>query len=277
MVLDFNAELKKFPDNRSLSTIADNIETWLDSLNISAVGAGLVTDNLVLDLPLDTGSGTTAVDRSGNGNDGTIANATWVNGRFGKALNFSGADVDLVTIPHSTDYDLGLNSFSIAFWLKYSDKTINRYIMCKRTPYYWYIRTNTDGEVFGRFRGVNSVGTDINSVRDLSDNSWHFIVIVCGRGSPMKVYVDSVDDTSSGSTIASNVDLSASSSLKINGWEMGGSGKTLKGIFDEFRIYHKALTLLEVNKLYRNTVFDRRHKIKIQHKGGFYEVKVVYV
>jgi hypothetical protein len=40
---------------------------------------------------LDEGSGTTAYDRSGNGNNGTLYNnPTWVDGKFGKALSFNG-------------------------------------------------------------------------------------------------------------------------------------------------------------------------------------------
>lgn len=42
------------------------------------------------------GTGTTLVDSSGNGNDGTINGATWADGMFGKALRFDGAD-DYVT------------------------------------------------------------------------------------------------------------------------------------------------------------------------------------
>ena len=54
----------------------------------------------------DEGSGTIANDSSGNGNNGTlVAGPTWVNGRFGGALEFDGADdrVDLGGFDLTTD------------------------------------------------------------------------------------------------------------------------------------------------------------------------------
>lgn len=47
-------------------------------------------DGLVAYWDFDEGSGTIAKDKSGNGNDGTIHGATYVNGRYGKALSFNG-------------------------------------------------------------------------------------------------------------------------------------------------------------------------------------------
>ena len=47
---------------------------------------------LVLDLPLNDGGGTTALDYSGLGNDGTLTVAsTWAAGRDGPALSFDGS------------------------------------------------------------------------------------------------------------------------------------------------------------------------------------------
>ena len=58
------------------------------------VGAGLdVRDapGLVAAYGFDEGSGTTVTDASGNGNNGTITNATWATtGKYGKALQFNG-------------------------------------------------------------------------------------------------------------------------------------------------------------------------------------------
>ena len=45
---------------------------------------------------LDDGSGTTAMDSSGNGNDGTVeGGAQWVAGQLGGALQFNGSDADV--------------------------------------------------------------------------------------------------------------------------------------------------------------------------------------
>ena len=61
---------------------------------------------LVAAYGFDEGSGTTVTDASGNGNNGTITNATWAtSGKYGKALQFNGTS-SLVTIPDSASLHL---------------------------------------------------------------------------------------------------------------------------------------------------------------------------
>ena len=51
------------------------------------------TPGLVAAYGFDEGSGTTVTDASGNGNTGTITNATWAaTGKYGKALQFNGTN-----------------------------------------------------------------------------------------------------------------------------------------------------------------------------------------
>ena len=61
---------------------------------------------LVAAYGFDAGAGTTAVDQSGNGNLGTLSNATWsTTGKFGNALSFNGTNAS-VSIPDSNSLDL---------------------------------------------------------------------------------------------------------------------------------------------------------------------------
>ena len=65
----------------------------------------------------DEGSGTTAHDTSGNGNDGTITGARWVTGISGSALKFS----DTNTYVLMKRFPDGINSnseFTVSFWIK---------------------------------------------------------------------------------------------------------------------------------------------------------------
>ena len=62
----------------------------------------------------DDGSGTTAVDSSGNGNDGTInGGAQWVDGQLGGALQFNGVDAE-VRAPH---IPFDNRSFTVTMWI----------------------------------------------------------------------------------------------------------------------------------------------------------------
>jgi len=71
-------------------------------LLIPLAGADL-QDGLVMYLPFDAGQGDVAVDLSGNGHDGSIEGAKWVEGKFGKALSFNGTDT-FVEVPFADDF-----------------------------------------------------------------------------------------------------------------------------------------------------------------------------
>lgn len=70
----------------------------LSSVEIQRVMDGVSTleaedrHNLVLYFPFDEGRGDTVEDKSGNGNNGAVHGAKWVEGKFGKALEFNGVD-----------------------------------------------------------------------------------------------------------------------------------------------------------------------------------------
>ena len=55
-------------------------------------------DGLVAEWHFDEGSGSVVEDSSGNGNDGVIYGATWVDGKYGNALSFDGVDDNLEVI-----------------------------------------------------------------------------------------------------------------------------------------------------------------------------------
>ena len=70
-------------------------------------------DGLVLFLPMDEGSGDPK-DFSSHGNHGTNYGASWVDGKYGKALSFDGVD-DYVEIPHSSSLYLD-GDFTVVAW-----------------------------------------------------------------------------------------------------------------------------------------------------------------
>ena len=75
---------------------------------------GRASADLVGHWRLDDGSGTTAVDSSGNGHDGTLfGDPQWVEGVYGGALQFAGSP-DKVDIPYSEQ--LNPEAFSMSLW-----------------------------------------------------------------------------------------------------------------------------------------------------------------
>ena len=78
-------------------------------------------DSLVGFWKFDEGSGNTAFDSSGNGNDGTLINmdpaTDWVGGKYDTALEFDGVD-DYVNIADNNSLDFGTGPFSVILWVK---------------------------------------------------------------------------------------------------------------------------------------------------------------
>ena len=71
-------------------------------------------DGLMAYWPFDEGSGTTAADMSGNGNDGTLnGDAQWVEGMLGGAIQFSGSNGSYVSAPH---IPIDSRTFTVALW-----------------------------------------------------------------------------------------------------------------------------------------------------------------
>ena len=70
--------------------------------------------NLVGAWSFDEGSGDVVADGSGNGNDGTLINTTWVEGQLGSALGFDGSAY--VDIPPQVWADVSAQ-FTFTFWV----------------------------------------------------------------------------------------------------------------------------------------------------------------
>jgi hypothetical protein len=95
---------------------------------------------------MNEGTGSTAYDKSGYNNNGTIYGAVWANGRHGKCLSFDGAD-DCVNCGNSTVFDL-TNTLTVMAWVYRAGAWSESYIVDKRvggatpavnyTLCYWY-------------------------------------------------------------------------------------------------------------------------------------------
>lgn len=167
--------------------------------------AGAASAQWTGEWPMDSTAGTTAVDISGNMNDGTLMNfgaTPWVAGMFGNALSFDGVDDYVAPAFQASIYD-GLGSpYSIAYWVK-APPQLNAFVygegslstiailifgsgqyMSAWDKFRVYCR-NDQGNV--PFTGVS------NAV--VYDGTWHHIAFVDVSGR-ITLYVDGVIDSS---------------------------------------------------------------------------------
>jgi hypothetical protein len=222
-------------------------------------------NGLVLWLPIDEGSGNTAYDYSGYGNNGTLYSGsticsnppaagcpTWVDGRFGKALSFDGVD-DYVATTLSVSAP-----FTVALWVNYRTFPTTHYTNIisqgiSAVDRAWHIghhrlTPNQYRIVIYFTDGTSAYFT--SNFRPNVDEWYHLTLIV--EANRARLYVNGILDsnlTYSGKTVKS------SGIIEI-GRLVGGS-EYFQGILDEVRIYNRALSEDEIKELYYNGLTNK--------------------
>jgi len=183
-------------------------------------------------------SGSVATDTSGGGHDGNILGPTWVQGKYGSALEFDGID-DTVEIPHHADFDLA--TFTIAVWINVQSSTdgkgrtvIGKDVMPAGKPRNFGIYVAPDGLL-----GVNYTSgggwTDVKTDGVVSDGQWHHIALTYD-GSSLRSFVDGQLGAEKAST---NVPDNNTEPVRIGRWG-GEAGDFMNGVVDEVSIYNEA-------------------------------------
>lgn len=217
-----------------------------------ALSAQIPTDGLVRYYPF-TG---TAMDFSGNDQDGIVRGATLTADRFGttrSAYNFDGNDS--IEIP---SVGLDLPEYTYSVWVSLNDLPSydSRYLFLSvgssggdqgityNTSYY------ANGNVFNgwgtfSYNGISSVDT-IYSQKQANINQWYHLVVTRSSNA-LKLFVNNIEinnvPLSSSPYYGSGI-LSSYIGLRQGGWLYSNAK------IDDVRIYNRALTSDEVNNLY---------------------------
>ena len=245
------------------------------------------TDSLVLRLPLDEKSGTTANDVSGvsPANSGALSTGsstslpTWspAGGKIGGALMCSGSGQQVVVSDTSTNPNPldGMSQMSISFWMNPTalptSSSLYSSPICKR------IKSGTGESYSMSFRGgtvplamsfsVN--GKALTSATYFANAKWYHVVMVFDATSAMnlKLYVNGAPDKfgtiySSGTIPQATVPRFNTSPLHIGAFD-SSDVVGFNGLLDEVRIYNKALSLAEVQDLYGGSPSNMGPKINL--------------
>ena len=194
-------------------------------------------------------AGGIAHDTSGNGNDGTIYGAKWVDGKFGSALSFDGED-DYVNC--GSDPSLNCtDAITIEAWVKgNSFSSINRIVAKDATDvdsHQAYQLLNVPGgEVYFRIKDNGTwYGGGFDVV--LSPGQWYHVVGTYD-GEVLKAFVNGVQAPTTYLHTGS-IEITADT-LKIGGRDE----YVFNGIIDEVRIYNRALNETEIQNNYNGSV-----------------------
>jgi len=217
---------------------------FLVTTQILLVSAGIVF-GMVLWLPMDEGSGDTVYDYSGEGNNGTIYGASWVDGKYGKALSFDGTN-DYMTLPN-TGLDL-TGDMTVYFEMNGIHAHNHMILIRANAPEnngFWIQEKNTKTIKAYWVNAAEGLKEVVGKNNIITDGAWQQITIV-KSGTAGKIYVDGVDQTLSSDALINPVSQNV---LTYIGCELG-TGSFLTAALDEVRIYNRALTAEEVWELY---------------------------
>jgi len=193
---------------------------------------------------LDEGSGNKIHDASKNRKDGTIYNATWADGRFGKALRFDGVD-DLERINSITLFE---NAVSIGAWIKHEtvSSNIQRYVNCADNVVLRHDGEDNIGQLDFYIRRTDSSYVHLRVNDFLEVNTWYFVVGTWD-GTTMKLYANGelLKSSSPGGTM-----IHGNTYLR-----MSHDKEHMHGIIDEILLYNRALSKDEIQRHYENN-FD---------------------
>jgi|GEM_PF-2853541 len=207
-------------------------------------------DSLVGLWRFNEGSGSVAVDGSGNGLDGTLVNmedADWVDGISGKCLSFDGGIGSLESVNCGGGLE-PTSAFTYSAWV---------YALQDRLQFIMGVSgTGADGT----WMAINSPGKIHTSICDngqevsasnvFTINAWHHVVLTWDE-STRKAYVDGVEVISTADSTA----ITYSTAYDTTIGNTSGSGEAARmwdGLIDEVRIYSTALTASEIKALYDN-------------------------
>ena len=192
----------------------------------------------------DEGTGTTAIDSSGSGNNGVLFNSpAFIAGRMGNALSFNGVN-QYVQVSSTSGLNLS-NAITLAAWINPSDVTAYRTIVVKGAA---GLRGYGMNLINGNLNFIKVNGTDVASSVAISAGVWQHVAITWNAVTgEVKFYKD-------GALAQTVIDgFVPSTSLDTDNLLVGlwlGGGSYFAGAMDELRVYSSALSAADILALY---------------------------
>ncbi len=193
---------------------------------------------LVAAYSFDENTGTTVTDLSGNGNNGTISNATWTTGKFGSALNFNGSS-SRVTIPDSASLDLS-TGMTLEAWVKPNAALSGWQDVVYKGDDRYYLMGSSNTNVPDVGATSTTAHTNLYAKSALATGTWAHLAATFD-GTTLNFYIN-------GTLVASNT-WSGTLSTSTNPLTIGSDsiyGQFFNGVIDEVRVYNRALSQTEV-------------------------------
>ncbi|MDC6390953.1 LamG domain-containing protein [Maribacter sp. PR1] len=202
----------------------------------------------------------TSLDDELNTNNGTITGATTVSGNIGNALNFTGSQATMATIPTSTSLDIdgteitmmvdiyptanGQSGKSVIVQKGWGSTGDNVYSIS-------YTNTNTI-----RYRNyIDGVRRDFMGTTTAPLNTWSRIICVWKSGEPRTIRINTATDVE-GISFTGTHTVNSGRDVTIGSYDVASPAGTrsFTGNIDNVMIWNRALTTAEQNTLINNNL-----------------------
>jgi len=212
----------------------------------------------------DEGTGQTAYDTSGTGNDATLmGNASWTRaGKFGGAISLSGTTLDYLQVATPVSVPIGNNPRTIALWAKWSDMELAGPAYQALFSYGagWangvWCSLERGGDIFYKrlffdtWGGSSSYQNDCagSTPEALPAGQWTHVAMTYD-GSTTRLYLNGQPDVAT-INIAVNTVLGSSGLMMGNStWRDDGWHLNFGGLLDDVYLYNRALSPAEIQQL----------------------------
>jgi glucose/arabinose dehydrogenase/PKD repeat protein/chitodextrinase len=186
------------------------------------------------------GSGSTTADASGNGNVGTITNATWsTQGRYGNALSFNGTS-SVVRVPSAASLNL-TTGMTLSAWIRPTASQSGWRTIVQRQADAYFVTSSNDQPM--RPAGGGTIGGGVRFVGGPTANplnTWTHVA-VSFDGNQLRLYVNGTQVATRG---ANGTIQTVANPLWIGGNQP--YGEYFQGLIDEVRVYNRALTATDI-------------------------------
>ncbi len=211
-----------------------------------------------------------AADESGKGNNGRVNGATLTPDRTGKANSayyFDGIS-NFISIPDSKILQI-TDQITMSVWIKTDYSKQYAGIINKINPVEpcvgYGICNDSQNKLCGKiyWDHAQGIGSVIFSSAKITDNNWHFIAFTYD-GAIAKLYLDKelvATQTYTGGIQTNTEPL-------LIGWDQNTylGDRYYQGIIDDVRLYNRALTDAEINKL--KNVKNKPEKKRLETSNG---------
>ncbi len=211
------------------------------------------TGGLVAWWQLDDGSGSAAIDSSGNGLDGIlVGDPSWAAGIVGGALEFDG-DGDYINVGKDPAFDI-TNQITVAAWIKVGSFQGEWQNIIAKGDTSWRLQRYLDKNTLEfACTGVVVPGTKWSNILgtvEVNDGQWHHVVGTYD-GAQICLYVDGTLDVSS-KTIGGSIKINDHAVLIGENAEK--PERFWNGLIDDVRVYNYGLSADEVAAIYAGQV-----------------------